>query len=110
MITFFKFLILSLIEISFSMPLVVIFSLISRFKRKKFDVGIGPEAIINNYYHKQALVKNGYSVLTFVRSYYYITDKFDRVFSSSNYLSNLILFQVLFYDYIYAIQCCMFLS
>jgi hypothetical protein len=106
MIKFYKFLILNLIEITFSMPLIVIFSLLSRFKRKKFDVGIGPEAIINNYYHKQALVKNGYSVLTFVRSYYYITDKFDRVFSSSNYLSNLILFQVLFYDYIYAILNC----
>jgi hypothetical protein len=70
MVKFYKFLILSLIEITFSIPLIVIFSLLSRFKRKKFDVGIGPEAIINNYYHKQALEKKGYSVLTFVRSYY----------------------------------------
>ena len=38
MITFFKFSILSLIEITFSMPLILIFSLLSRFKRKKFDI------------------------------------------------------------------------
>jgi glycosyltransferase involved in cell wall biosynthesis len=106
MIKFLKFLLPALIEITFSMPLIIFFSLISRFKRKKYDIGIGPEAIINNFYHKQALERKGYLVITFVRSVNYITNKFDRVFSSRNYLSNLIIFQVLFYDYIYIILNC----
>ena len=39
----------------FFLPLVIIFSFIARFKKKSIDVGLGPEPLINNIYHKKAL-------------------------------------------------------
>lgn len=51
--------------------------IVSRFKKKKFDIGLGPEPMINNVYHKMALQRKGYSCQTFVSAVYFITDQFD---------------------------------
>jgi len=48
-----------------------------RFMKKKFDVGLGPEPLINNVYHKSALELFGYTAETFVTNVYFITDNFD---------------------------------
>jgi len=50
---------------------------IARFIRKPVDIGLGPEPLINNVYHKRALVKLGYTVETFVSQVYFITTEFD---------------------------------
>ena len=52
-------------------------AIICRFMRKNFDVGLGPEPLINNVYHKEALQLFGYTAETFVINVYFITEKFD---------------------------------
>lgn len=52
-------------------------SILARYMPKRYDVGIGPEPLINNYYHKMAMEKYGYSVESFACDHYYIIDKFD---------------------------------
>lgn len=59
------------------LPIVVIAALVSRLVPKKIDVGLGPEPLINNVYHKRALKLFGYTAETFVSSVYYITQEFD---------------------------------
>lgn len=44
------------------------------------DIGLGPEPLINNIYHKKALLRRGYTVETFVTSIYFITQEFDWKF------------------------------
>ena len=57
--------------------ILLIVAFFQRFRKKKFDVGLGPDPLINNYYHKKALELYGYSSETFVKSSYHITNKFD---------------------------------
>jgi hypothetical protein len=52
-------------------------ALVGRYRRKKIDIGLGPEPMINNVYHKRALAKYGYTAETFVNTVYYITEEFD---------------------------------
>ncbi len=59
------------------LPLLLPVALVLRFKPKTFDIGLGPEPLINNVYHKRALQLNGYRVQTFVEDVYFITDRFD---------------------------------
>ncbi len=59
------------------LPFLFLLSCIARFIPKKIDVGLGPEPLINNVYHKLAIAKKGYSVETFVRGVYIITSDFD---------------------------------
>lgn len=54
-----------------------VLALISRLARRRFDVGLGPEPLINNVYHKRALAKAGYRAETFVNQVFFITDDFD---------------------------------
>ncbi|NGX43529.1 MAG: hypothetical protein K940chlam7_01827 [Chlamydiae bacterium] len=61
------------------LPFIAGFCLIARFKKKKIDVGLGPEPLINNVYHKRALTKYGYEAETFVADVYYITSDFDII-------------------------------
>lgn len=65
----------------FLMPLLwfflVVVAIIARFIRKSSKIGLGPEPMINNVYHKRALKKYGYDVETFVISTYRITSEFD---------------------------------
>lgn len=65
-----------LIELS-AVPLLVVASFIARFAKRSIDVGLGPEPLINNVYHKRALLRAGYTAETFVNGVYYITDEFD---------------------------------
>ncbi len=85
MTTFLKFLRLRLIfSVLFIIFFVFIFPwivlaiiLIRAFARKKIDIGLGPEPMINNIYHKKALMEYGYSCETFVNNVYFITTEFD---------------------------------
>lgn len=68
--------ILIFLEILLIIPCYVI-SYLSRYYHRKIDVGLGPEPLINNVYHKKALMQHGYSAETFVSNVYFITDEFD---------------------------------
>lgn len=57
--------------------LIFAVTLIRIFKKKTIDIGLGPEPMINNVYHKKALLQYGYSAETFVNSVYFITSEFD---------------------------------
>jgi hypothetical protein len=65
----------------------IIAALISRFINKKIDVGIGPDPLINNIFHKKAILNEGYSCETFCYSTYYITKDFDFIFTKKSKLS-----------------------
>jgi len=56
---------------------VIIAAIVARFVHKRYDVGIGPEPLINNVYHKKALERYGYTAKTFVGETYFITSEFD---------------------------------
>jgi glycosyltransferase involved in cell wall biosynthesis len=58
-------------------PLLLVGALLSRVSKRSIDVGLGPEPLINNCYHKKALVLYGYSAETFVDHVYFITNDFD---------------------------------
>lgn len=62
------------------LPLLIGIAILSRFAPRTVDIGIGPMPMINNIYHKKALVQKGYSVETFVDDVYFITDEFDHKF------------------------------
>ena len=65
----------------FLIPLIFVCSLISLIIPKKIDVGMGPQPLINNVYHKMCMEMAGYSCETFVTSTYFITKEFDHNFS-----------------------------
>lgn len=65
-----------------TLPLLVLLAIASRVWPKRVDVGLGPEPLINNVYHKRALEKFGYRTETFVDHLYYISQDFDRCFAS----------------------------
>jgi len=65
-----------LFEIAAFLPLLIV-SIVARFSKKSFEIGLGPEPLINNVYHKKALGKAGFSAQTFVNQVYCITDEFD---------------------------------
>lgn len=54
-----------------------VFALVSRYWKRPIDVGLGPEPMLNNVYHKKALQVYGYLAETFVSDLYYITSDFD---------------------------------
>jgi glycosyltransferase involved in cell wall biosynthesis len=58
-------------------PVLMVTAIISRFIGKKFEIGLGPNPLINNIYHKKALECFGYSAETFVAEVNYITNQFD---------------------------------
>ena len=63
-----------------AVPLALVFPLLAipaRFSRRPVDIGLGPEPLINNIYHKKALLAAGYSAETFVSHLYYLTADFD---------------------------------
>lgn len=62
----------------FFAPILLIASILARYLgKKKIDIGLGPEPMINNVYHKKALQIYGYTAETFVDSVYFITSEFD---------------------------------
>jgi glycosyltransferase involved in cell wall biosynthesis len=78
--------VLAILEVLLIIPCFVI-SYLSRYSNRKIDVGLGPEPLISNVYHKKALIQNGYSAETFVSEVYFITDEFD--INLSRWRSNL---------------------
>lgn len=58
-------------------PALFLISLFCRLGRKGTDVGLGPEPLINNIYHKRSLELYGYTAETFVNNVYFIIDEFD---------------------------------
>ena len=81
----------------------LILSIISRFIKKRIDVGLGPDPLINNIYHKKALELSGFKAETFVRSVFHITKDFDRFFIYKNKFMKYSLVNILHIDFIYAI-------
>jgi glycosyltransferase involved in cell wall biosynthesis len=67
-----------IIEILMVIPCICI-CIISRFQKggRGVDVGLGPLPLINNVYHKTALMKAGFSAETFVSGSWFITNEFD---------------------------------
>lgn len=58
-------------------PFFLVIALMARFWPKRFDVGIGPDRLINSVYHKKALERFGYRAQTFTPGGTYITQEFD---------------------------------
>ncbi len=58
-------------------PALLVGCLLARRTRKPIDVGLGPDPLINNVYHKKGLLHHGYTAETFIDRSNYITDKFD---------------------------------
>ena len=79
--------VLAILEVLLIIPCFVI-SYLSRYSSRKIDVGLGPEPLISNVYHKKALIQRGYSAETFVSEVYFITDEFD--INLSRWRSNLL--------------------
>lgn len=60
----------------------LLLALLGRWSRKVVDVGIGPDCLINNRYHKLALLDAGFSAETFVLGLTHVTHDFDHIFMS----------------------------
>lgn len=75
----FIFLVKFVLEV-LALPIMVVIACLSRLLSKSVDIGFGPEPLINNVYHKNALLRRGYTVETFVTSLYFITQEFDWKF------------------------------
>jgi hypothetical protein len=74
----------------------------SRFFPRRIDIGLGPEPLINNVYHKRALEKYGYTAQTFVTSVYFITQDFDKKYIYKNNVVS-ILAQLFFIDFVHVL-------
>lgn len=72
----------------FLAPILCLYALRCRFKKKSIDVGIGPMPIISHYYHKKALELFGYTAETFVATVWFVIEEFDiradQLFVSNN--------------------------
>lgn len=60
-----------------TLPILIVLSAIARYRTRPINVGLGPEPLINNIYHKKSLNNSGYSAETFVTHVYFITEEFD---------------------------------
>ncbi|MBJ6609714.1 MAG: glycosyltransferase [Candidatus Thiothrix moscowensis] len=89
-------------EILLLFPLLIL-SIISRYINKKVDIGLGPEPLINNIYHKRALEYYGYSAETFVTHTYFITQDFDKIYSYKNKIINAVALKIVHIDFIVSI-------
>ncbi|MDG2989984.1 hypothetical protein L3556_03405 [Candidatus Synechococcus calcipolaris G9] len=97
-----KRLLLLLIELLY-LPCLFILCFISRFINKKIDIGLGPEPLINNIYHKKALQAYNYTAETFVTQTYFIVKDFDRKFIFSNKFASIFFLRILHIDFLYLI-------
>mgnify|MGYP002060865728 CR=1 FL=1 len=68
-----------LIEI-IQLPIFIFICFISKLYPKKIKIGLGPSPLINNVYHKKALIDQGYSSETYVDDVWFITNDFDYKF------------------------------
>ncbi len=65
-----------------ALPWLVFIAYGARFRHRPVQVGLGPEPLLNNVSHAEALRRQGYSAETFVVTTYFITREFDHDFSS----------------------------
>jgi len=63
-----------------TVPILFVLALIASLSHKRIDIGLGPEPLINNVYHKKSLEIYGFSAETFVTSTFFITQDFDKIF------------------------------
>lgn len=71
---------LKALSFSFSPVLFILIlpiAFVARFFSRSYDVGLGPEPLINNVHHSKALKAFGWKAETFVSHVYYITRNFD---------------------------------
>lgn len=61
-------------------PVLLARAAFGRLMPKVVDAGFGPDPLINNVYHRRAMVMAGHSAETFCIEPYFITASFDRVF------------------------------
>lgn len=75
-----------------SLPFLFFALWAARLSRKPVEVGLGPFPLINNIYHKRALLHAGYNAETFVNQVWHITSdfdvRFDRHWLARNILTN----------------------
>lgn len=71
-------------------PYILLRAVISRYRIKKIDIGLGPQPLINNVYHKKALELYGYSAETFASNPFYITSEFDIIISNKYNIKTLL--------------------
>ena len=64
------------------LPLLALLCLAARCFPRRFDVGMGPQPLINNVYWARALRLYGYRVQTFADEAYHITSEFDITYSA----------------------------
>lgn len=77
--------IVAIFEVIFLFP-VILLAFCSRIAKRPIDIGLGPQPLINNVYHKRSLMLQGYSAETFVRTTWHTTKQFD--FIGDAYLGN----------------------
>jgi glycosyltransferase involved in cell wall biosynthesis len=82
-------------------PFILYKAIVNRYRHKSIDIGLGPQALINNIYHKKALEIYGYSVETFVSNPFYITNDFDIVISDKYNIKTVI---GQFFSFLYLIK------
>jgi glycosyltransferase involved in cell wall biosynthesis len=83
-----------LVDLTLLVPLLAS-ALLSRLAVRPYDVGLGPEPLVNHVHHKRALEQRHYRVRTFVNHTYYVTENFDwklRFPPGLNYLTYPLLF------------------
>jgi len=59
------------------LPVLTALCAVARLVPKRIVVGLGPEPLVNNIYHKRALERQGYMAETFVHTVYFTTRAFD---------------------------------
>ncbi|HTF35254.1 MAG TPA: hypothetical protein VK714_16340 [Myxococcota bacterium] len=83
-----------IVDLTLLVPLLAS-ALLSRLAVRPYDVGLGPEPLVNHVHHKRALEQRHYRVRTFVNHTYYVTENFDwklRFPPGLNYLTYPLLF------------------
>lgn len=67
------------------LPLLAARCVMARLGAKSVDAGFGPDPLINNVYHRRAMLRAGHSAETFCIEPYFITSEFDRVFLTAGW-------------------------
>lgn len=66
---------------------LIVVCIFSRWRKKEFDICLGPEPLINNVYFKKALELYGYKAFTLVTTISFITAEFDVIVDQGNHFS-----------------------
>jgi glycosyltransferase involved in cell wall biosynthesis len=58
-------------------PALYVAARLSRASSRPIDVGLGPDPLVNNIYHRRALERHGFTAETFARTVFFVTGEFD---------------------------------